>query len=92
MVQWDYDEEIRPLHGMYGSMEVECEVQRTIILCFLRKLCGPLNVHVDNKGIIDGLRKGEKNVSSQELEMQSCGSKIWEESHELVTRGWKWHM
>ena len=30
MAQLDYDEELGPLHGMYGSMEAEYEVQRTI--------------------------------------------------------------
>ena len=30
VVQLDYDEELGPLHGMYGSMEAEFEVQRTI--------------------------------------------------------------
>ena len=29
-VQLDYDEEMEPLHGMYGSMEAELEIQRTI--------------------------------------------------------------
>ena len=63
----DYDEEAGPLHGMYGSMEAAYEVQRTIkraaltaFWCLLRKVRGPIKVHVDNKGIIDGLRKGEK--------------------------------
>ena len=44
------------LHGMYGSMEAEHEVQRTIkraeltaFLCLLRKVCGPIKIHVDNK-------------------------------------------
>ena len=57
----DYDEEVGPLHGMYGSMETEYEVQRTIkraeltaFLCLLRKVMGPIEVHVDNKGMIDG--------------------------------------
>ena len=43
-MQLDYDEDLRPLHGMYGSMEAEFEVQRTIkraeltaFLCFLKK-------------------------------------------------------
>ena len=56
-----------PLYGMYGSMEAEYEVLRTIkraeltaFLCLLKKVIGPIKVHVDNKGIIDGLRKGEK--------------------------------
>ena len=42
-------------------------MQRTIkraelmaFLCLLRKVIGPIKVHVDNKGIIDGLRNGEK--------------------------------
>ena len=46
MVQLDYDEEMGPLHGMYGSMEAEYEEQRTIkraeltaFLCLLRKVC-----------------------------------------------------
>ena len=30
VVQFDYDEEMRTLHGMYGSIEAEFEVQRTI--------------------------------------------------------------
>ena len=30
VVQLDFDEELGPLYGMYGSMEAEFEVQRTI--------------------------------------------------------------
>ena len=30
VVRLDYDEEMGPLHGMYGSMEAELEIQRTI--------------------------------------------------------------
>ena len=30
VVQLDYDEQMGPLHGMYGSTEAEYEVQRTI--------------------------------------------------------------
>ena len=63
VVQMDHDEEMVPLHGMNGSMETEFEVQGTIkraeltaFLCLLRKVNGPIEVHVDNKGIIiDGL-------------------------------------
>ena len=85
-----YDEEMELLHGMYGTMEAEFEVQRTIkmveltaFLCLLRKVSGPIKVHVDNKGIIDWLRKGEK-----ELEMHAdLWIKIWEELPELVNRG-----
>ena len=30
MVQLDHDEEVGPMHGMYGTLEAELEVQRTI--------------------------------------------------------------
>ena len=67
MVQLEYDEEMRPLHGMYGSVEAELEVQRiikraelTAFLYLLKRVIGPTKVHVDNKGIIGGLRRGER--------------------------------
>ena len=67
VVQLDYDEDMEPLHGMYGSMEADYEVQRTIkradltaFLFLLKKVIGPIKVHVGNTGKIDGLRKGEK--------------------------------
>ena len=67
MAQQDSDEELEPLHGMYGSMEAEFEVQRTIeraeltaFLCLLKKVIGHTKVHVDNKGIIDGLWRGAR--------------------------------
>ena len=48
VVQLDYGEEMGPLYGMYGSMEADYEVQRTIkraeltaFLCLLRKVIGP---------------------------------------------------
>ena len=67
VLQLDYDEEVGQFYGMYGSMEAELEVQRTIkgaeltaSLCLLKRVIGPIRVHVDNKGIIDGLRRGER--------------------------------
>ena len=57
-VQLDYDEEVVPLHWMYGSTAAEFEVQRTIkraeltaFVCFLKRVS--VRVQVDNKGIID---------------------------------------
>ena len=45
VVQLDYDEEMGPLYGMYGSMKAEFDVQRTIkraeltaFLCLLKKV------------------------------------------------------
>ena len=50
-----------PLHGMYGSMDAELEVQHTIrraeltaFVCLLKKVIDPSKWHVDNRGIIDG--------------------------------------
>ena len=67
MVQLDYDEELGPLHGMNGSMDAELEVQRTIkiaeltvFLCLVKKVIGPIKVHVDKKGSNDGLWRGER--------------------------------
>ena len=55
---------------MYGSMEAEFEVPRTIeraeltaFLCLLKKVIGHTKVHVDNKGIIDGLWRGARKCT-----------------------------
>ena len=54
-----HDEEMRPMHGMYGTLDAELEVRRTIkraeltaFLCLLRRAIRPETVHVDKKGII----------------------------------------
>ena len=75
MVQLDYDGEMGPLHGMYGSMDTELEVQRTIkraeltaFFFLLKKVIGPIKVHVDNKCDAD------------------LWVKIWEELHLLMSK------
>ena len=54
VVQLDYDEDLVPLHGMYGPMEAEIEVQRTIkraeltrFLCLVKKVIGPKAADAD---------------------------------------------
>ena len=54
MVQLDCDEELGPVHGMYGSMGAEIEVQRTIkraeltrFLCLVKKVIGPKAADAD---------------------------------------------
>ena len=49
VVQLDYDEELRLLRGMYGSMEAEFEVQRTIkrTWCF-----GPVDQHLEELHLV----------------------------------------
>ena len=56
----------------------------TAFLCFLKKVTGPIKVHVDNKGIRDGLWRG--NPSIRKLVMLTCGSKTWEELHLFVSQ------
>ena len=61
VVRLDQDEEMWPMHGIFGSMNAELQVQRTkgaeltSFLCLLKKVLGSTKVHVDNQGIIDGL-------------------------------------
>ena len=89
----DYDEELGPLHGMYVSMEADLEVQRTIkraeltgFLCLLKKVIGPIKVHVDNKGIIDRLRRGGRQCINPKAGNADLWIKIWEELHLLTSK------
>ena len=86
LVRLDHDEEMGPLRGMYGSMEAELEVQRTIkraeltaFFCLLKKVIGLIKVHVDNKGIIDRLWKGESKCIDPNTGDADLRIKIWEE-------------
>ena len=56
-MQLNHGEELLPMHGMHGTLDVELEVQRTInraemtaFLCLLKKDIGTTKVHVDNNG------------------------------------------
>ena len=84
---------VGPLHGMYGSMAAEFEVQRTIkkaemtaFLCLLKRVIGPTRAHVDNKGIVDGLRRGERECIKPRAGDADLSIKIWEELHRLTAR------
>ena len=73
---------------MYGSVGAEIEVQRTIkraeltaFLCLLKGVIGPIKVHVDNKGIIDGLWRGERECIKPKAGNADLWIKIWEELH-----------
>ena len=74
-------------------MEAEFEVQRTIkraeltaFSCLLRKVRGPIKIHVDNKGIIDGIRRPEKECIKPRAGDADLWIKIWEELQELVKK------
>ena len=67
VVQLDYDEEMGPLYGCMAQWRQNLRFRRTIkraeltaCVCLLKRVIGPIKVHVGHKGIIDGLRKGER--------------------------------
>ena len=89
VVQLDFDEVMEPFCGMYGSMEAEYEVQRTVkgteltaFLCFLKIVIQPIKVHVDNQGIVDGSRKGEEECIKPGAGDADLWIKIVEEPHD----------
>ena len=96
MKNWDL------LHGMCGSMEAELEVQRTTkraeltaFPCLLKKVMGPSKVHVNNKGIIDGRWRGEREcikpkAGDADFVDQDLGKNctVWPQE---IWR-WKWSM
>ena len=62
------------MHGMCGTLKTELEAQRimeraelTAFWCLLRKVIGPAMVHIDNKGIIDGLWRGKMKCIGPEV-------------------------
>ena len=80
VVQLEYDEEMGPLHGMYGSVEAEFEVQRTIkraeltaFLYFLKKVIDPSRCMSITKELLMGYGEEKETASSREREMQICG-------------------
>ena len=50
VVQLDYDEEMGPLHGMFGSIKAEYEVQRSIKRAELTALLCPPGKYVTHQG------------------------------------------
>ena len=57
--------------AMYGTIDstVKRAELTAFFLCFLKKVVGLTEVHVDNKGIIDGLWRGE---------MKCNGANVWD--------------
>ena len=62
------------MHGLHGLLDAELVVQRAVKIaeltafwCLLGGIVGATTAHVDNKGIVDGLRRGEiKCIGPQE--------------------------
>ena len=88
MVQVDHDEVMELMHGMYGTLDAELELQRTFkraeltaFLCLLRKAIDTMLVHGDNKGIIDGLCIGPRGKDADLWIL------IWEELHRFHHEG-----
>ena len=70
------------MRKLHGTMEAGLEVQRTIkraevtaFLCLLKRAVGPTMAHVDNKGTIDELWKGEKKCTgpkAKDADFEDC--------------------
>ena len=91
VVQLDYDEEMEPLHGIYGSMEAALEDQRankraglTAFLCLSKKCLDLSRCMSTTKGIIDGLWRGERECIKTKAGDADLWIKIWEELHRLT--------
>ena len=74
----DYDEELAPLHVMYGSMKTDFEVQRTsktaeltAFLCLLKKVIGLIKTIKESK-MVHG--EDKENALIRKLVMLICGS------------------
>ena len=76
VVQLDCDEEMAPLHGMYGSMEAEYEVQRTIKRRSSGKYVDPSRSMWTTREQLVDYEKVRKSALSQELVMLIYGSKF----------------
>ena len=82
VVQVEFDEELGPRHGMYGSMDAELELQRTIkraeltaFPCLLKKVIGPSRCMSTTKELLMGFGKEKENASTQRLAMLTCCKK-----------------
>ena len=71
-----------------------CKIQRAIkreeltaFVCFLKKVIGPIKVHVDKKRIFDGLRTEQKECIKPRAGDADLWIVVWEELHGLAGRG-----
>ena len=71
--------EMEPMHGMYGTLDAELKVQRTIkrsgltaFLFLFRRIIGPTTAHFDNKGIIAEWRREMKCIGPKAKDVEAC--------------------
>ena len=76
------------MHGVYGTLDADLEVQRTkkraeltAFLCHFRRIVGPTAAHVDNKGSVDVLWRGEMQCIGTHAKGADPWILIWEEVH-----------
>ena len=89
VAQLDHDEELGQMHGMYGALDANLEVQRTIKRADLtdfhfvvKRTIGQDTAHVDNQGINDRLHRGEMRCFRPTSKDVDLWIHIWEESQE----------
>ena len=84
MVQLDHDEESGPVRGVYGTMDAELAVQRTIneaelpaFLCLLKKVIGSHQGALSTiKESLTGYGEDKVNASTQKVKVLICGLKF----------------
>ena len=57
-----------------------------VFFYFLKKVIGTIKVPVNNKGIIDGPWRGERNCIDPKAVDADLWIKIWEEFHQFTTK------
>ena len=73
---------------MEAELEVQCTIKMaelTAFLCLLKKVIGPMKVHVDHKSIIDGPWRGERKCTDPKAGDADMWIKIWEEQLHLLS-------
>ena len=101
VVQLDCDEGMGPWRGMYGSVETELEVQRTIkgteltaFLCILKRVIGQSGSMLTTRELSMDYEQEKASVQSQEREMLIYGYKFGQNFMVWHTEAfwWKWSM
>ena len=97
--QLDHDEVMRPMHGMYETLDAELEAQRTVnrsvlaaFECLLTGVIGPTKVYVDNKGIVDGTWRGEMRCIGPRAKDADLWIMIWENRTEFIKKACYWKL
>ena len=79
---------------LFWKEKLDAKKSSSMLAGRMSRVIGPIKVHVDNKGIIDGLQKGKGECIKPRAGDADLWIKTWEELHELVKEAswWRWNM